>query len=289
MRPLHRDLEHRDFVALAMPWLAITAGVLLEVITLLVLPVAPLWILFHFALNPLAYVATSLIALLMYRAWRAPAASLGLLLGIALCGLLAYHSVTGQVWPYSPSGRTGRTRIVSGNTGNRMTLETVQVHVRAWWLVPVAFLAVACSTLHVRSNVSVDNLTEDVVRDLINRVDIAHYARDPEAVLRLLAPDFQMETHQDCGSVTVRTRSDYDAFMRDQFEHALDFRWDRTIEAIEIAADRQSAVMRASGTERAVWPSGTTVSAADTVTEIRLDQGRPVVSRLAVRCKPSEE
>jgi hypothetical protein len=170
-----------------------------------------------------------------------------------------------------------------------MTLETVQVHVRAWWLVPVAFLAVACSTLHVRSNVSVDNLTEDVVRDLINRVDIAHYARDPEAVLRLLAPDFQMETHQDCGSVTVRTRSDYDAFMRDQFEHALDFRWDRTIEAIEIAADRQSAVMRASGTERAVWPSGTTVSAADTVTEIRLDQGRPVVSRLAVRCKPSEE
>jgi hypothetical protein len=138
-----------------------------------------------------------------------------------------------------------------------MTLGTMLVHVRARWLAPVAFLAVACSTLHVHSNVSVDNLTEDVVRDLINQMDMAHHARDPEAVLRLLAPDFETRTHQDCGAVTVRTRSNYDAFMRDQFEHALDFRWDRTIEAIEIAADRQSAVMRASGTERIVWPSST--------------------------------
>jgi SnoaL-like domain len=170
-----------------------------------------------------------------------------------------------------------------------MTLGTVRVHVRAWLLAPLAFLAVACSAVHVHSNVSVDHLTEDVVRDVDNQWDMALYARDPEAVLRLLAPDFEMETHQDCGAVTVRTRSDYDAFMRYHLEHALDFRWDKTIEAIEIAADRQSAVMRLSGTERIVWPSGTTVAAADIVTEIRLDQGHPVVFRFSVRCKPSAE
>jgi len=164
---------------------------------------------------------------------------------------------------------------------------TIMPELAEWLRTPARLMTE--TTLHVNSNVCVDNLTEDVVRDLINRMDMAHYAKDPEAVLRLLAPDFEMETHQDCGGITVRTRSDYDAFMRDHFEHALDFRWDRTIEGIEIAADRQSAVMRASGTERTVWPSGTTVSAADTVTEIRLNQGRPVVSRLTVRCKPSAE
>jgi ABC-type multidrug transport system permease subunit len=63
--------------------------------------VAPVWILIHFVLNPLGYFAACLVSLFLFRPWRPNAATAFVLLGFALCGLLIYHSVTGQIWPYT--------------------------------------------------------------------------------------------------------------------------------------------------------------------------------------------
>jgi hypothetical protein len=94
------DLHERGFVGLAAPWIAIALGVALEAFCLLA-GVASIFILVHWVVNPLLYVAACIVSVIAYRPWRANRSTAFVVAGILLCALLVLHSITGRVWPYA--------------------------------------------------------------------------------------------------------------------------------------------------------------------------------------------
>lgn len=59
-----------------------------------------IFILVHWIVNPLLYVAACIVSVVAHRPWRANKSTAFVVAGILLCALLVFQSITGSLWAY---------------------------------------------------------------------------------------------------------------------------------------------------------------------------------------------